>query len=106
MIGEYNVDTYVQYCSQAAQRQAPQIQAGIIKAGMQVARTVIFCPPCISAIATACSICCSQADDQMTQWRVRVEYVICIFHTSQAAVLRDCFVIFKHVSPALCKHTD
>lgn len=55
--------------------EAPRIQAEVMRATMPIARVVFFCPPCVTAITTAVNICKSQ-ENAITEWRVRVEYVL------------------------------
>lgn len=54
--------------------EAPEIQAAVMRANMPLARIVVFCPPCLPAITTAVAICEDQ-ENEISQWRVRVEYV-------------------------------
>lgn len=67
VIEEYDVDRYLQVNYEVA-----DLQADIMKASMPVARIVIFCPPCVSAITTAVAMCRDQ-ENAIEEWRVRVE---------------------------------
>ncbi|KAJ0118991.1 hypothetical protein J7T55_013226 [Diaporthe amygdali] len=52
---------------------APEIQAAVMHANMPLARFIVHCPPCISAITTAVHLC--QANkDAITEWSVRVDH--------------------------------
>lgn len=54
--------------------EAPQIQAAVMQANMPLARFIVHCPPCISAITTAVYLC-QKNDNDITEWSVRIESV-------------------------------
>lgn len=59
--------------------EAPDIQAAVMQANMPLARFIIYCPPCISAITTAVHLC-QENEDVLTEWSVRIESVHISYH--------------------------
>lgn len=76
VVCEYSAGEYMQI-----NYEAPKIQAAVMHANMPLARFIIHCPPCISAITTAVHLCQAN-DDAITEWLVRVESVLIFHHVS------------------------
>ncbi|POS80349.1 hypothetical protein DHEL01_v201272 [Diaporthe helianthi] len=52
VVSEYDASNYMQI-----NYEAPNIQAAVMQANMPLARFIIYCPPCVSAITTAVHLC-------------------------------------------------
>lgn len=70
VVKSYDADNYMQI-----NYEAPKIQAAVMHANMPLARFIVHCPPCISAITTAVHLC-QENEDAITEWSVRVESVL------------------------------
>ena len=70
VVSEFDASNYMQI-----NYEAPDIQAAVMHANMPLARFIVHCPPCISAITTAVHLC-QENEDAITQWSVRIESVL------------------------------
>lgn len=73
LVDDYDVDKYFHINYEAS-----EIQAAVMRANMPLARVIIFCPPCVSAITTGIALC-KDREEAVAEWRVRVEYVLGFF---------------------------
>lgn len=84
VVKEYDASDYMQI-----NYGAPEIQAAVMHANMPLARFIVHCPPCISAITTAVHLCQAN-EDAITEWLVRVESVLmspCVSSLQPSGVL-------------------
>ena len=70
VVGDYDASNYMQI-----NYEAPEIQAAVMRANMPLARFIVYCPPCISAITTAVHLC-QENGDVISEWSIRVESVL------------------------------
>ncbi|KAG6359046.1 hypothetical protein INS49_012566 [Diaporthe citri] len=68
VVKSYDADNYMQI-----NYEAPHIQAAVMRANMPLARFIVHCPPCISAVTTAVHLCQGN-EDAITEWLVRVDH--------------------------------
>ncbi|KAG8168358.1 hypothetical protein KVR01_001107 [Diaporthe batatas] len=61
VVSEFDASNYMQI-----NYEAPDIQAAVMHANMPLARFIVYCPPCISAITTAVHLC-QDNEDAITQ---------------------------------------
>lgn len=76
VVSDYEANNYMQI-----NYEAPEIQAAVMHANMPLARFIVYCPPCVSAITTAVHLC-QENEDVITEWLVRVESVSISQHSS------------------------